>query len=141
MCASSRPIQDALQIGRKAELYQREHNLEAAVDTFRSALSLLVPLLGSEPKGVRKDMLHKQVGVRSDVKRNVFLVTLINIFLPTDLRLDARGGTLQGIARDETAFHLLGHTNSANRRRRATIISRHLIITECLQQLFHTIVT
>lgn len=62
MCSSSPQIQTGLEIGRQAELYQREHNIEATIDTFRSSLSLLVPLLGNEPKGVRKDLLHQQVG-------------------------------------------------------------------------------
>lgn len=61
MCSSSPQIQDGLRIGSQAELYLHDGNMQAAIDTFRAALSLLVPLLGNEPRGARKDLLHKQV--------------------------------------------------------------------------------
>lgn len=61
MCASSPQIQAGLKIGRQAELYQHEKNIQAAVESFRSSLSMLVPLLRCEPNGGRKEMLHTQV--------------------------------------------------------------------------------
>lgn len=61
MCASSPEIQSTLKIGRQAELYHSEDNLEASVETYRWTLCLLVPLLALEPRGLRRDLLHKQV--------------------------------------------------------------------------------
>lgn len=54
-------MKNGLEIGRKAELYAYERNLQASIDNFKTALSILVPLLGQEPKGLRQELLHKQV--------------------------------------------------------------------------------
>ena len=51
----------ALEIGEIAEQYLAEGNYELALDKFRSSLKDLVPLLGKEPAGRRKELLSKQV--------------------------------------------------------------------------------
>lgn len=52
---------DALEIGDIAELYLAEGNYALALEKFQSCLGILVPLLGKEPAGRRRDLLHKQV--------------------------------------------------------------------------------
>lgn len=51
----------ALEIGEVAELYLAEGNYELALEKFHSSLKVLVPLLGKEPAGRRKELLTKQV--------------------------------------------------------------------------------
>lgn len=60
-CASSPQLQNGLEIGRQAELYEYEKKLDLALETFKSALSILVPLLQTEPKSQRKDLLTQQI--------------------------------------------------------------------------------
>lgn len=62
-CASSPQLQNGLEIGRQAELYEYEKKLDLAFDTYKSSLSILVPLLQEEPKGPRKDSLAKQIAL------------------------------------------------------------------------------
>lgn len=52
----------ALEIGEVAEQYLSEGKYQLALDKFKSALEVLVPLLAKEPAGRRRDLLHKQVG-------------------------------------------------------------------------------
>lgn len=52
---------DALEIGEAAEQYLAEGSYALALEKFQSCLSVLVPLLGKEPIGRRRDLLHKQV--------------------------------------------------------------------------------
>ncbi|KAK2587334.1 hypothetical protein KPH14_003051 [Odynerus spinipes] len=52
---------DALEIGEVGEQYLAEGNYALALEKFQSSLSVLVPLLGKEPSGRRRDLLHKQV--------------------------------------------------------------------------------
>lgn len=52
---------DALEIGEAAEQYLAEGSYALALEKFQSCLSVLVPLLGKEPTGRRRDLLHKQV--------------------------------------------------------------------------------
>ena len=52
---------DALEIGEVAEQYLAEGNYALALEKFQSCLGILVPLLGKEPAGRRRDLLHKQV--------------------------------------------------------------------------------
>lgn len=59
--ASTPAVQDALEIGRQAEMYSYEQKFSAALDCFTSALNVLVPLLPQEPGGKRKELLQKQV--------------------------------------------------------------------------------
>lgn len=59
--ASTPSVVHALDIGRQAELYTYEHKFSTALDLFKSALSVLLPLLKNESPGTRKELLHKQV--------------------------------------------------------------------------------
>lgn len=59
--ASTPSIQSALDIARQAELYSYEQNFPLALDSFTTALNILVPLLKKEPNGKRKDLLQQQV--------------------------------------------------------------------------------
>ncbi|KZC08184.1 PREDICTED: serine/threonine-protein kinase ULK3 [Dufourea novaeangliae] len=52
---------DALEIGEVAEQYLTEGNYALALEKFQSCLGLLVPLLGKEPAGRRRDLLYRQV--------------------------------------------------------------------------------
>jgi len=52
---------DALEIGEAGEQYLAEGNYALALEKFQSCLSVLMPLLGKEPLGRRRDLLHKQV--------------------------------------------------------------------------------
>ncbi|XP_011868269.1 PREDICTED: serine/threonine-protein kinase ULK3 isoform X2 [Vollenhovia emeryi] len=54
---------DALEIGEAAEQYLAEGSYAQALEKFQSCLSVLVPLLGKEPIGRRRDLLHKQVQI------------------------------------------------------------------------------
>ncbi|XP_054004692.1 serine/threonine-protein kinase ULK3 isoform X2 [Hylaeus anthracinus] len=51
---------DALEIGEAAEQYLTEGNYGLALEKFQSCLGLLLPLLGKEPAGRRRDLLYKQ---------------------------------------------------------------------------------
>lgn len=62
---------DALEIGEAAEQYLAEGNYTLALEKFQSCLSILVPLLGKEPLGRRRELLHKQV--RSCLSRIITL--------------------------------------------------------------------
>lgn len=59
--ASTPSIQNALDIARQAELYSYEQNFPSALESFTTALNMLVPLLKQEPNGKRKDLLQQQV--------------------------------------------------------------------------------
>lgn len=59
MTGSSPDIRSALEIGRKGEMYIFERNFKGALESFTSALGQLVPLLTTEPKGPRRDMMHQ----------------------------------------------------------------------------------
>ncbi|KAF5294715.1 hypothetical protein FQA39_LY00199 [Lamprigera yunnana] len=50
-----------LDMGSIGELYYNDGNKQLAFDNLSSALSLLLPALGREPPGTRKDLLHIQV--------------------------------------------------------------------------------
>lgn len=58
---STMGMTDALEIGEVAEQYLAEGNYALALEKFQSCLSVLVPQLGKEPLGRRRDLLHKQV--------------------------------------------------------------------------------
>lgn len=58
---STTSMADGLEIGEVAELYLAEGNYALALEKFQSCLGILVPLLGKEPPGRRRDLLHKQV--------------------------------------------------------------------------------
>ena len=59
MTASSSAIRTALEIGRKGELFIFERNFKEALESFKTALGQLVPLLATEPKGLRRDLMHQ----------------------------------------------------------------------------------
>ncbi|XP_012281826.1 serine/threonine-protein kinase ULK3 [Orussus abietinus] len=52
---------DGLEIGEVAEEYLAEGNYTLALEKFKSCLGILVPLLGKEPPGRRRDLLYGQV--------------------------------------------------------------------------------
>ncbi|KAH0955306.1 hypothetical protein HN011_003105 [Eciton burchellii] len=54
---------DALEIGEAGEQYLAEGNYALALEKFQSCLSVLMPLLGKEPLGRRRDLLHKQIQI------------------------------------------------------------------------------
>lgn len=58
---STTGMSGALEIGEAAEQYLAEGNYALALEKFQSSLGVLVPLLGKEPTGRRRDLLHKQV--------------------------------------------------------------------------------
>lgn len=58
---STTGMTDALEIGEAAEQYLAEGSYALALEKFQSCLGVLVPLLGKEPLGRRRDLLYKQV--------------------------------------------------------------------------------
>lgn len=50
-----------LDVGREAEVHMFERNFAAAMEAYRRALEVLVPAVGAEPKGDRREKLHWQV--------------------------------------------------------------------------------
>uniref|UniRef100_A0A1B0CF61 Serine/threonine-protein kinase ULK3 n=1 Tax=Lutzomyia longipalpis TaxID=7200 RepID=A0A1B0CF61_LUTLO len=58
---SSPALRDGLEIGRQGELYAHEGNYRAALESLKTSLGSLVPLLGQEPKGQRRELLHQQI--------------------------------------------------------------------------------
>ena len=61
----------ALEIGEAADQYLAEGKYDRALEKFQSSLSVLVPLLGKEPPGRRRDLLHKQVSLEKKTFINV----------------------------------------------------------------------
>uniref|UniRef100_A0A1A9WVH6 Serine/threonine-protein kinase ULK3 n=1 Tax=Glossina brevipalpis TaxID=37001 RepID=A0A1A9WVH6_9MUSC len=58
---SSPALKTALDIGRQGELYLYERKFELALETFTSALGLMVPFLNKEPKSERRTLLVQQL--------------------------------------------------------------------------------
>jgi len=58
---SSPSMKTGLEIGRKGELYLYERKLDAALESYTSALGILVPFVNNEPKGERRNLLLQQV--------------------------------------------------------------------------------
>lgn len=58
---SSPSLKTGLDIGRQGELYLFERKYESALESFTSALGILVPFLNKEPKGDRRSLLLQQV--------------------------------------------------------------------------------
>ncbi|KAH8340622.1 hypothetical protein KR059_002742 [Drosophila kikkawai] len=58
---SSPSLKTGLEIGRKAELYLYERKLDAALESYTSALGILVPFVNNEPKGERRNLLLQQL--------------------------------------------------------------------------------
>lgn len=63
MCTTSEKLCTALEIGHTAEMYMTEGQYNLALGKFESSLASLMPLLALEPKGPRRDLLHKQVSM------------------------------------------------------------------------------
>jgi len=49
-------LKTGLEIGRQGELYLYERKLEAALESYTSALGILVPFVNNEPKGERRNL-------------------------------------------------------------------------------------
>lgn len=60
-CCNNSSLRNGLEIGQQAEYYAYEKKLEVALETYKRALSILVPLLNQEVDAERKKMLHKQI--------------------------------------------------------------------------------
>uniref|UniRef100_A0A1I8MKH6 Serine/threonine-protein kinase ULK3 n=1 Tax=Musca domestica TaxID=7370 RepID=A0A1I8MKH6_MUSDO len=58
---SSPSLKTGLEIGRQGELYLFERKYEAALESFTSALGILVPFINKEPKGDRRALLLQQL--------------------------------------------------------------------------------
>lgn len=58
---SSPSLKTGLEIGRQGELYLYERKLEAALESYTSALGILVPFVNNEPKGERRNLLLQQL--------------------------------------------------------------------------------
>ncbi|XP_017075211.1 serine/threonine-protein kinase ULK3 [Drosophila eugracilis] len=58
---SSPSLKTGLEIGRKGELYLYERKLDAALESYTSALGILVPFVNNEPKGERRNLLLQQL--------------------------------------------------------------------------------
>lgn len=54
-------LKNGLEIGQQAEYYAFEKKLEVALETYKRALSILVPLLNHEVDSEIKKLLHKQI--------------------------------------------------------------------------------
>ncbi|CAG9808275.1 unnamed protein product [Chironomus riparius] len=60
-CYSNDQLKNGLEIGKSGEYYAYEHKLENALENFKRALTILVPLLNKETDSERKKLLHKQI--------------------------------------------------------------------------------
>lgn len=60
-CYSNDQLKNGLEIGKSGEYYAYEHKLENALENFKRALTILVPLLNKEADPERKKLLHKQI--------------------------------------------------------------------------------
>lgn len=60
-CFSNDQLKNGLEIGKSGEYYAYEHKLENALENFKRALTILVPLLNKEADPERKKLLHKQI--------------------------------------------------------------------------------
>jgi len=61
LCSKTPAMATALEIGSSAEQYMADGHYQNALDKFQSCLGALIPLLSSEPKGHRRDLLHNQI--------------------------------------------------------------------------------
>ncbi|KAH8272646.1 hypothetical protein KR044_008486 [Drosophila immigrans] len=58
---SSPSLKTGLEIGRQGELYLYERKLNAALESYTSALAIMVPFVNKEPKGHRRNLLFQQM--------------------------------------------------------------------------------
>lgn len=61
LCATTPKLITALDLGTAAEMYLADEHFHLALQKFKAALNILIPLLNTEPEGPRRDMLHAQV--------------------------------------------------------------------------------
>lgn len=61
LCKATPDIRNALDIGRVGEMYVLDGKKTIALEKITAALDILIPLINTEPSGMRKDMLHKQI--------------------------------------------------------------------------------
>ncbi|XP_058811239.1 serine/threonine-protein kinase ULK3-like, partial [Topomyia yanbarensis] len=62
LASSSPELKSALEIGRQAELYALENRLDVALESYKTVLGALMPLLTAEPRGSkRRELLHQQI--------------------------------------------------------------------------------
>lgn len=61
LSANTPKLATGLDIGTSAEMYLAEDRQSIALQKFRAALNILIPLLETEPIGPRRDLLHLQV--------------------------------------------------------------------------------
>ncbi|KAK7790208.1 hypothetical protein R5R35_013171 [Gryllus longicercus] len=61
LCSATPGLTSALEIGRDAELYMAEGQYPTALEKFEACLGVLVPAIGKEPKGHRRDLMHCQI--------------------------------------------------------------------------------
>lgn len=69
-----------MEIGRQGELYLYERKLDAALESYTSALGILVPFVNNEPKGERRNLLLQQVSSCSS-----FHMSFLSILIPFQL--------------------------------------------------------
>ncbi|GLH05652.1 Serine/threonine-protein kinase ULK3 [Gryllus bimaculatus] len=68
LCSATPGLTSALEIGRDAELYMAEGQYPTALEKFEACLGVLVPAIGKEPKGHRRDLMHSQIGAEPNDK-------------------------------------------------------------------------
>lgn len=91
--ASTPCVQSALDVARQAELYSNEQNISAALESFTSALNVLVPEIRKEPSGERKDLLQQQVtNILIEDPKLFIQLKVILTGLSTGDGVDAGGG-------------------------------------------------
>ncbi|XP_037945690.1 serine/threonine-protein kinase ULK3-like [Teleopsis dalmanni] len=61
MSNSSPQLKNALEIGRQGELYLYERKFETALESYTTALGILVQFMNNEPKGERRNLLLQQI--------------------------------------------------------------------------------
>ncbi|EDW66511.2 serine/threonine-protein kinase ULK3 [Drosophila virilis] len=61
LSGSSPAMKTGLEIGRQGELYLYERKLDAALESYTSALGILVPFVNNEPRGERRNLLLQQL--------------------------------------------------------------------------------
>ena len=88
-------LKAALDIGIAAVQYDAEGQFASALERYESALQQIIQLLGKEPKGRRKELLHQQVSnpfiiipVLGYLSELVKIIILINNISNKGLNLD-----------------------------------------------------
>lgn len=127
--ASSPALRDGLDMGRQAELYMIERNYAAAIAEYRRALSVLVPALSGEPRGERRERLHRQVSGWMHEAEQVKVLMATRDQLRTEAEADAVAGQVKSSAVDVTQ----GEDDGATRTVGAVASSLAYAKSCCLQ--------